>query len=157
MVATSDRNWLIADERPWVVGSKNVANPRPMVRLEISPAISTAAKTMRMLKPIASPISISCTRISSPASDSGSAAGSAGTTGATIIASITPRLILTVAGTAELPSSGDAAIKPMIRVSGHRSPAIHKLISAVANEIMRRFTYLFPPGTNHPILNEVLI
>lgn len=142
MVATSARNWLIADERPWVLGSKNVANPSPMVKLEISPAISTAANTMRMLNPIASPTSISCARISSPAKDIGSAAGSAGTVGATIIASITPSMTLTVAGTALLPNNGAAASRPRMRVSGHNSPAIHRLISALERVIMR---VCYPP------------
>jgi hypothetical protein len=81
-----------------------------MVWLATSPANSMAANTRRIAKPIAAPISSSCTRISSPCQDIGSTAGMGEWLGAMIPASSTPSVSLMVCGTPVLPNTGAAAI-----------------------------------------------
>ncbi len=58
MIIRSAKNWLTAEDWPSDCGSKNVAKPRPMVRPVIVPAISAAAKAMRITKPRPRPINI---------------------------------------------------------------------------------------------------
>ncbi|MNC80499.1 hypothetical protein D3C75_1333100 [compost metagenome] len=49
------------------LGSKNEANDRPICKPTNSPAVCTAANTMRIVKPMAMPISTCCITIHRPA------------------------------------------------------------------------------------------
>ncbi|MNC70357.1 hypothetical protein D3C75_1211610 [compost metagenome] len=63
MLNMRDSTAVLAPE----LGSKNDANDRPICRPTNSPAVCTAAKTMRMVNPMAMPISTCCITIHRPA------------------------------------------------------------------------------------------
>ena len=64
-VASRLKTWLMAAVWPCDIGSKKAAKPSPMVIDTICPAISTTENITRMTMPMARPIIICCTTITS--------------------------------------------------------------------------------------------
>lgn len=125
----------MAEDRPADCGSKKVANPSPIVMPHSSPASSTAVKSMRTAKPIATQMMNCCASTSTPPNDIGSMAGTGPSADATIAPKSSRRATLSRTGMPVLPNSGATAIMPMMRVNGHMKLAIIALG-------LRLFSYL---------------
>ena len=121
---------------PPASGSKKIANDRPICMPISAPAMSTAAKTMRIMKPMAMPMNICCAKIASPRPPPGATCGIGGITGSTAIATPMPIASRTRTDTPRLENTGADENSPSRRASGNISAASQASSWAAVTSIM---------------------
>src|ERR1700726_774793 len=114
-------------------GSTKVAKPKPMVSEMVCPAKISASKASCTTKPMATPISTSCTAASSPLPEKmDSSTGTGGTRGAIKNASDSDMIIFTRRGMTISLAIGAARTNPPTRSMGHHSRPTHMDTSAAS-------------------------
>ena len=111
---------LTAVSSPPLIGLKKAAKLRPICRPMISPAYSTATKTILTAKPSERPISTCCSTTSMPAAESSATAGIAGIDAWAQNAIRNARPMRTRIGTPAWPITGSAPKRARTRRNGQR-------------------------------------
>src|SRR5690606_3821729 len=108
-----------------VEGSKNEANDSPICRPTNSPAVCTAANTMRMVNPMATPISTCWPSSHSPAYEPGGMAGGGSRPGTTATVSMKASATLIRIGMVDAENSGALPTSASMRTNGQRNCSSH--------------------------------
>src|SRR5690606_37483665 len=110
---------------PPASGSKKIAKDRPICMPIRAPAMSTAANTMRIMKPIAMPMKICWPKITSPRPEFGGTSGIGGMIGSTATVTAMPIASRARTDTPRLANTGAEENNPSSRASGNISAASH--------------------------------